>query len=127
MEKWMSMFRRGELDLISHGYKNKLGIAGRQSEDRNYKTGRKKTCRSTWGNCNWWNFFFFGETRNQSDRKIKEERDTWNFTQLRIWSAKETTDRVRKQAAKREKIFAGYTYQIYQIRKKKYSLLGKSD
>lgn len=71
--------------------------------------------------------FIFGETRNQSDRKIKEEKDKWDFIQLQIWSAKETTDRVRKQAAKWEKVFAGYTYQIYQIRKKKYSLLGKSD
>lgn len=36
------MFRRRELDLISYGYRNKLRIARRQSEDRNYKMDRKK-------------------------------------------------------------------------------------
>lgn len=38
----MSVFRRRELDLISYGYRNKLRIARRQSEDRNYKMDRKK-------------------------------------------------------------------------------------
>lgn len=38
----MSMFRRRELDLISYGYRNKLRITRRQSEDRNYKMDRKK-------------------------------------------------------------------------------------